>query len=125
MFVFPSQYYVYCPTELPAGAVDMIVNALDSHVSVYLREQAWYGSVVEWANNSRAPALAIDPPVRGTPINTKWALGVVLPLPLPECSNMQEFLCDQGIPQKVFHSVGIQYKSPFAHKFVIPIHRKA
>lgn len=112
-------------TELPSGSVDMIVNALDSHVSVYLREQAWYGAVVEWANASRAPALAIDPPVRGTPVNTKWALGVALPLALPESPNMQEFLCDQGIPEKVFRVVGIQYRSPFAHKFVIPLHRKS
>ena len=32
------------------------------------------------------------------------------------------YLCNLGIPDSYYNDVGIDYKSPFGHKFVIPIH---
>lgn len=32
------------------------------------------------------------------------------------------YLCNLGIPERFYVDAGIQYRSPFGHKFVIPIH---
>ena len=102
---------------------DMIVNALDNHEYGTLKDKSWYKSVMEWANQRRAPCLAIDPPVDGTALPAKWSLGVCLPLNLKNVTS-QVYLCDLGLPKKVFQESGVHYVSPFSHKFVIPLHRR-
>ncbi|XP_058824790.1 enhancer of mRNA-decapping protein 3 [Topomyia yanbarensis] len=79
-----------------------------------------------WLAESRAPVLAIDPPVGGleaTPV--KCSILPVLPLNGlgPETSTGRLYLCNLGIPDKFFADSGIKYKSPF-DKAVIPIHRR-
>jgi len=34
------------------------------------------------------------------------------------------YLCNLGIPDKFYRDCGIKYKSPYGHKYVIPIHSK-
>ncbi|XP_067665151.1 enhancer of mRNA-decapping protein 3-like [Haliotis asinina] len=108
--------------ELPTMP-DMIVNALDSHENPNLKDQSWYKSLTEWARNKRAPCLAIDPPVEGAALDSKWSLGICLPLSLKNAAS-QMYLCDLGLPKKVFVESGVRYVSPFSHKFVIPLHRR-
>ncbi|XP_078056142.1 enhancer of mRNA-decapping protein 3 isoform X2 [Mustelus asterias] len=109
--------------DLPDTPVDLVINCLDCHENPFLREQPWYRAAVEWANQNRAPVLSIDPPVGELEhfIDAKWSLALGLPLPLGESAG-RVYLCDIGIPKKVFQEVGISYHSPFGCKFVIPLH---
>ncbi|XP_054243750.1 enhancer of mRNA-decapping protein 3 [Indicator indicator] len=109
--------------DLPDTPVDLVINCLDCHENAFLRDQPWYKAVVDWANQNRAPVLSIDPPINELEqgIDAKWSLALGLPLPLGERAG-RLYLCDIGIPQKVFQEVGINYHSPFGCKFVIPLH---
>lgn len=113
---------VFLP-DLPDTPVDLVINCLDCHENAFLRDQPWYKAVVDWANQNRAPVLSIDPPMSEMElgIDAKWSLALGLPLPLGERAG-RVYLCDIGIPQKVFQEVGINYHSPFGCKFVIPLH---
>lgn len=101
--------------------MDMVVNALDSHEHGHLRGQPWYVGAVAWAQGQRAPCLALDPSTDGPSFPAKWSLGLALPLALP-ASCGQQYLCDVGIPTGVFGKVGVDYSSPFCHKFYIALH---
>ncbi|XP_028431135.1 enhancer of mRNA-decapping protein 3 isoform X1 [Perca flavescens] len=109
--------------DLPTSPVDLVINCLGCHENPMLREQAWYQSAADWANQNRAPVLSIDPAVSGEhqTVEAKWTLFLGLPLPLAETES-RVYLCDIGIPKLVFQEVGIRYHSPFGCKFVIPLH---
>ncbi|KAM7406476.1 hypothetical protein PAMP_000850 [Pampus punctatissimus] len=38
--------------DLPASPIDLIINCLDCHENPLLREQSWYQSVIDWANQN-------------------------------------------------------------------------
>ncbi|XP_075713930.1 enhancer of mRNA-decapping protein 3 isoform X7 [Rhinoderma darwinii] len=127
-----NELNLFCRTEgkqvsnvkdLPNCPVDLVINCLDCHENAFLRDQPWYRAAVDWANQNRAPVLNIDPPVTDQEqgIHAKWSLELGLPLALGEQAG-RVYLCDIGIPQKVFREVGISYHSPFGCKFVIPLH---
>jgi len=108
-------------TDLPTVAVDLIVLALADELGSHSR-QARYRAAAEWANENRAPVLALDPPPAGTPgVDTKFSLVSVLPL-AHSLDNGKLYLCNLAFPQQVFKEVGIKYSSPFGPKFVIPLH---
>ncbi|KAM4602553.1 enhancer of mRNA-decapping protein 3-like [Polymixia lowei] len=109
--------------DLPESPVDLVINCLDCHENPLLREQSWYQSAADWANQNRAPVLDIDPPVDAQhhAVEAKWTLSLGLPLPLAEGAG-RVYLCDIGIPKLVFLDVGIGYHSPFGCKFIIPLH---
>ncbi|KAM9310907.1 enhancer of mRNA-decapping protein 3 [Gastrophryne carolinensis] len=109
--------------DLPDCPVDLVINCLDCQENAFLRDQPWHKAAVDWANRNRAPVLSIDPPIsdQDPGINAKWSLQLGLPLALGEQAG-RVYLCDIGIPQKVFTEVGITYHSPFGCKFVIPLH---
>ncbi|XP_030042340.1 enhancer of mRNA-decapping protein 3 [Microcaecilia unicolor] len=109
--------------DLPDSPVDLVISCLDCHENAFVRDQPWYKAAVEWASRNRAPVLSIDPPMNELEqgIDAKWSLELGLPLPLGERAG-RVYLCDIGIPQKVFQEVGIIYHSPFGCKFVIPLH---
>uniref|UniRef100_A0A182XVK7 Enhancer of mRNA-decapping protein 3 n=1 Tax=Anopheles stephensi TaxID=30069 RepID=A0A182XVK7_ANOST len=80
----------------------------------------------KWIGYSRAPVLAIDPPGAGLDcVAIKCSILPILPLDginqNDACGRL--YLCNIGIPNQIFRSAGIKYKSPF-DKFVIPIHRR-
>jgi enhancer of mRNA-decapping protein 3 len=107
--------------DLPTVAVDLIVLALADDLGSQLH-QARYRAAAEWANENRAPVLALDPPPAGTPgVDTKFSLVSVLPLAY-SLDNGKLYLCNLAFPQQVFNEVGIKYSSPFGPKFVIPLH---
>ncbi|KAI1889499.1 hypothetical protein AGOR_G00163510 [Albula goreensis] len=109
--------------DLPDSPVDLVINCLDCHENAFLRDQPWYRAAADWANQNRAPVLSIDPPVSGQEqaVEAKWSLCLGLPLPLAESAG-RVYLCDIGIPRHVFQEVGVNYRSPFGCKFVIPLH---
>lgn len=102
--------------KLPAVA-DLILVALGEEGS-----PRTVTPVATWANNNRAPVLAIEPPSAGTPgIMTKFSLLGGLPLS-HSADNGRLYLCNLALPAKVFSDVGITYRSPFGPKFVIPLY---
>ncbi|KAI4786421.1 hypothetical protein KUCAC02_037126, partial [Chaenocephalus aceratus] len=103
--------------------VDLVINCLDHHENPLLREQSWYQAAALWANQNRAPVLSIDPAVGAVPqsVAAKWTLFLGLPLDVEQAES-KVYLCDVGIPKRVFQEVGIGYHSPFGCRFVIPLH---
>jgi hypothetical protein len=73
-------FVVLFPADLPRKPVDMIISALDNHCGNAVNAASWYVAAVEWANHSKAPVLAIDPPVGRIGVNAKWSIAVALPL---------------------------------------------
>ena len=113
-------------TDLPKKPVDMIISALDNHStsssSSGMDEVPWYRAAIEWANRNKASVLAVDPPAGRIGVVAKWSIAVALPFAYEESCG-QIYLCDLGLPQKLFRDAGLStYKSPFAHKFVIPLY---
>ena len=108
--------------DLPEKQVDLVVSAVDghnepSHPSSVIRSQ-----VVAWLERIKANLVAIDPPVYGSSLGTaKCSLALALPLALDKCCG-QILLCDLAIPRSIYKDLDIQYSSPFAHKFFIPLH---
>jgi len=104
-------------SELPSVAVDLIVMAMAGSWHKYVNRLA-----AGWANESRAPVLALDPPASGTPgVQAKYSLVPFLPLS-HSTNNGKLYLANIGLPVDVFRKVGIKYRSPFGPKFVIPLY---
>lgn len=119
LYKLTKNKYTYKVLDLP-NMVDFIILSLCEDTD----NPPSYPLLSEWTNQNRAPVLALDPPAKGTPgINTKFSLVPVLPLS-HSSDNGNIYLCNLGIPLKLFEDVGIKYKSPFGPKFVIPLHPK-
>lgn len=81
-------------------------------------------TLIKWINDNRAPVLAIDPPVCGIyDVSIKCSILPILPLDELSSDCGKLYLCNLGIPDRFFRDAGIKYKSPFGHKFIIPIHK--
>lgn len=114
--------------DLPKGTsntVDLIVTAMeDQEMWSQERCQPWHRAATSWAESSRAPVLAIDPPPHPPTIPVKMTLVGGLPLAHPpEAGKL--YLANLGIPKNVYKEVGIKFSSPFGAKFVIPLHNSA
>ncbi len=120
-FALVDKFPEFVISDLPDVPVDIIVSALDSHENAVLSSQAWYASVVRWANQSKAPVLALDPPTDGAAVGIKWSLSLALPLNYSDKCG-QVYLCDLAIPSNVWKTCGIKYTSPFGHKFCVALH---
>lgn len=67
--------------------------------------------------------MAIDPPASGIPmLSVKCSILPILPLENISSTCGKLYLSNLAIPEKFYRDAGIIYKSPFAHKFVIPLH---
>lgn len=67
--------------------------------------------------------MAVDPPVSGiSNLNIKCSILPVLPLEDISSTCGKIYLSNLTIPDKFFYEAGVNYKSPFGHKFLIPIH---
>ncbi|XP_012157998.1 enhancer of mRNA-decapping protein 3 isoform X1 [Ceratitis capitata] len=102
--------------ELPTP--DLVILSTDSNVLT--------GKVRKWLSENRASVLAVDPPPDGIKdVSIKYTILPILPLNGISSNNYGKlYLCNLGIPDKFYRDAGIKYKSPFGHKFVIPIHSK-
>jgi len=108
--------------DLPSGAVDMIVMAMED-LEMWSQErcQPWHRAAISWAESNRAPVLAIDPPPHPPPLDIKMSLAWGLPLSYsPQSGKL--YLVNLGIPKNIYKEVGIKFSSPFGAKFVIPLH---
>lgn len=103
--------------DLPVSGVDMIVMALANEETTYVPSVA-----ALWANENKASILAIDPPISGTPtVQAKYSVIPVLPLSF-STTNGKLYLVNLALPQKIFSELNIRYKTPFGHRFIIPLH---
>lgn len=67
--------------------------------------------------------MAVDPPVAGiSSLTIKCSVLPILPLENISTACGKLYLTNLAIPDKFFRDAGINYKSPFGHKFVIPLH---
>lgn len=67
--------------------------------------------------------MAVDPPTTGiSNLSIKCSILPMLPLENISESCGKLYLSNLTIPDKFFRDAGITYKSPFGHKFVIPLH---
>lgn len=67
--------------------------------------------------------MAIDPPVTGiSNISVKCSILPILPLENVSTLCGKLYLANLAIPDKFYGDAGVTYKSPFGHKFVIPLH---
>ncbi|KAH8376273.1 hypothetical protein KR200_008934 [Drosophila serrata] len=77
--------------------------------------------------SSSSSAAATPTPVASTSsaaaaAATKSASGSASATSTNNCGKL--YLCNLGIPDKFYRDCGIKYKSPYGHKYVIPIHSK-
>lgn len=101
-------------SELPTPDL-IILSSASSHLDL---------NVTNWINSNRSPILAIDPPITGfNNISIKCSVIPILPLEdlSDKCGTL--YLANLGFPEFFFSENLIQYKSPFGHKSVIPIHK--
>lgn len=99
-------------SELPA--CDLVILAVTGKLSP---------GMTKWINESRSPTLAIDPPAAGIKdITVKYSILPILPIDGISTTCGKLYLCNLGIPDQYYTEAGIKFKSPFGHKFVIPIH---
>jgi len=108
--------------DLPKISVDAIVNTLeDEEMCIQQRIQPWHRGAVSWAQNLKAPVLAIEPPPEIPVLNPRMSVVGLLPLAQPaQCGQL--FLANLGVPKNLYKEVGIKYSSPFGSKFVIPLY---
>lgn len=67
--------------------------------------------------------MAVDPPVSGIAnFSIKCSILPILPLENISSQCGKVYLSNLAIPDKFYRDAGINYKSPFGHKFVIPLH---
>lgn len=117
LFKLTDNEVIHTVNELPRSNVDLVIVALADESTTRLQN-----GITSWANYSRVPLLAIDPPTNGTPdLVTRYSIVPVLPLAYSR-DNGKIFLSNIGMPQQVFKKLGIRYRSPFGHKTVIALH---
>jgi NAD(P)H-hydrate epimerase len=90
--------------------------------------------LIQWANFVDAPILSLDIPsgvdattgeTAGESIQPTWTITLALPKTgLVPGKTGSLFLADIGIPELVFRKIGIQYQSPFDHRFRVPLFTK-
>ncbi|CAG0890638.1 unnamed protein product [Darwinula stevensoni] len=113
---------------LPDTSVDLVVNGTENHEEACSPQGSWLTPLVQWVAQCKAPILTLDPSVsfQSSPIKGKWNLVPLFPLIYQGSTPPQPlYVCDLGIPALIFSQVGVQYRSPFGAKFVIPVHPRS
>lgn len=111
---------VRSPNDLPSN-VDIIVGALDSvDDESHQSNTSLHNEVKQWVSKCRAPVLCLDPPPGDTGLSPKWILTILLPFAFE--SGVSVYICDVGIPGKVFENSGVKFIAIFGSKFVIPLY---
>ncbi len=112
------------------GSVDLIVDAIIGY-SLSGAPTGSAGAMIEWANDSEAPTLALDVP-SGIDSTTGEAFGIAtrpqwtMTLALPKTGLHPEragvlYLADIGIPAAVYAKIGLSHVSPFDRRFRVPL----
>ena len=83
--------------------------------------------VINWANESSAPVLALDIPsgldattgeAPGIFISPRWTMTLALPKTGLKSDRTGElFLADIGIPAETYRRMGLKYRDPFQNRY--------
>jgi NAD(P)H-hydrate epimerase len=119
--------------QLVDSRPDLIIDAvLGYSLSGAPRGRA--AELIEWANVTGAPILALDLPsgldattgsVPGAVIAPRWTMTLALPKTglLPQRVG-ELYLADIGIPQAVYDRMKLPYRTPFDHRYRVSIKPK-
>ena len=112
---------------------DLIVDALLGY-SLSGAPRGRAAELIEWADATKAPILALDLPsgldattgnVPGAVITPRWTMTVALPKTGLLTERVGElYLADIGIPQAVYQRMKLPYRTPFDHRYRVPIKPK-
>jgi NAD(P)H-hydrate epimerase len=120
--------------QLVDSQPDLIVDALLGY-SLSGAPRGRAAELIEWANATKAPILALDLPsgldattgnAPGALIAPRWTMTLALPKTglLPERAG-KLYLADIGIPQAVYHRMKLPYRTPFDHRYRVSIKPKS
>lgn len=114
--------------ELSGKRVDIVLVGLDSLDGLCRADPTAVATMANWVQQSKAPVMWVDPPACGNALAPppQWVLMPVLPLAMDASvvASAGLYLCDLGIPRRVFQKLGVEYASPFGSKFVVVLHAK-
>ncbi len=129
--IFGSTHGKECEiAHLASVKPDLIIDALVGY-GLHGAPTGKASELIQWANEKDTQILSLDIP-SGVDSTTGETLGafidatrtVTLALPktglLPETTG-HLWLADIGIPQAAFQKLGLEYISPFGHRFIIPL----
>ncbi len=116
--------------ELAQVSADLIVDAVIGYSLSGAPTDA-AGEMIDWANASPAPVLALDVPsgidsstgeTFGTAIQPEWTMTLALPKTglIPERTGAL-YLADIGVPMTVYAKMGLEFVTPFNHRFRVPL----
>ena len=114
--------------EHPAIIIDGLIGyGLTSSPSAQVRQ------MIQWANDSGAPILALDVPsgldattgeARGAMIYPKWTMTLALPKTgLARAVTGDLYLADIGIPREVYRRMNLHYQSPFGRQYWVRLEK--
>lgn len=114
--------------ELSGSRVDMVLAGLDSVDGLCRADPTAVATMANWVKQSKAPVMWVDPPASGSAVAPppQWVLMPILPLAMDASivASAGLYLCDVGIPHRVFRELGVVYASPFGSKFMVVLHAK-
>ena len=98
---------VLSPPDLPPTPVDLIICSLEDHeMWQQERQQPWFISAQVWAQECRAPVLAIDPPSGPVDPALPAKISLVPGLPLwhgdGSNSNGRVYMVNLGLPKMLY-----------------------
>jgi NAD(P)H-hydrate epimerase len=116
--------------SLDGEPVRLIVDALIGY-SLQSAPQGVFADLIRWANGAGAPIISLDVPSGvdsttglspGEFIRPSWTMTLALPkLGLAKSEVSEIVLADIGIPEETYRRIGVEYISPFDHRFRVPL----
>lgn len=118
--------------ELSREHPDIIIDGLIGY-GLTSSPRAEVGHLIEWANHSGAPILALDIPsgldsstgeTPGAVIYPQWTLTLALPKTgLAHAVTGDLHLADIGIPREVYRRINLHYQSPFGNQYRVRLEK--
>jgi NAD(P)H-hydrate epimerase len=118
--------------ELAALPPDLILDAVLGY-SLDGPPRGAAAAAIRWANGSGAPILALDVPsgldattgdAPGEIIRARWTMTLALPKTgLLRDRAAELVLADIGIPEGVYRRMGLAYRTPFDHRYLVRLKR--
>jgi NAD(P)H-hydrate epimerase len=114
------------PAELASEHPNVVLDAVFGY-GLKSAPRGASADVINWANESTAPVLALDIPsgldattgeARSIFINARWTMTLALPKTGLTSDRIGElFLADIGIPAETYRRMGLKYIDPFQNRY--------
>lgn len=120
------------PAELSREHPAIIIDGLIGY-GLTSSPGAQVGRMIQWANDSGAPILALDVPsgldattgeARGAVISPQWTMTLALPKTGLSCAVTGGlYLADIGIPREVYRRMNLHYRSSFGSRYWVRLEK--